>query len=252
RLLELVTPGHRRHDLSYRRYVSGLPRPGLRERPEDMPHLARPYLDVIGEQSAEPARKLDPEAMSALQGHRLSGNVRELVNILQRAVTLCESDIIGIKDLGIESSPLNESEIEISPPEDQNLDDYMSDIEKGILEKALQAANHNKTEAARPLGISFRSLRYKLKNYGIDGWPRQHRTGQRPSRTGRNLRPLARSSWRPISSRCAPLRKRWHRVCPPKTRTCSRPRSPARPSGTAHTPPGFLKPLCSSPTARRG
>ncbi|HLR87984.1 MAG TPA: sigma-54 dependent transcriptional regulator [Wenzhouxiangella sp.] len=167
-LLELVKAGDFRNDLYYRLNVIDLPMPGLRERPEDIPHLARHYLEVIGEQWGEPARKLDPEAMSALQGHRLSGNVRELVNILQRAVTLCESDIIGIKDLGIESSPLNESEIEISPPEDQNLDDYMSDIEKGILEKALQAANHNKTEAARQLGISFRSLRYKLKKYGID------------------------------------------------------------------------------------
>src|SRR5690625_1865318 len=167
-LLELVKAGDFRNDLYYRLNVIDLPMPGLRERPEDIPHLARHYLEVIGEQWGEPARKLDPEAMSALQGHRLSGNVRELVNILQRAVTLCESDIIGIKDLGIESSPLNESEIEISPPEYQNLDDYMSDIEKGILEKALQAANHNKTEAARQLGISFRSLRYKLKKYGID------------------------------------------------------------------------------------
>ncbi|HLS05341.1 MAG TPA: sigma-54 dependent transcriptional regulator [Wenzhouxiangella sp.] len=167
-LLELVKSGDFRNDLYYRLNVIDLPMPSLRERPEDIPHLARHYLEVIGEQWGEPARKLDTEAMNALQGHRLSGNVRELVNILQRAVTLCESDIIGIKDLGIESSPLNESEIEISPPEDQSLDDYMSNIEKGILEKALQAANHNKTEAARQLGISFRSLRYKLKKYGID------------------------------------------------------------------------------------
>src|SRR5690625_1723946 len=121
-LLELVKAGDFRNDLYYRLNVIDLPMPGPRERPEDIPHLARHYLEVIGEQWGEPARKLDPEAMSALQGHRLSGNVRELVNILQRAVTLCESDIIGIKDLGIESSPLNESEIEISPPEDQNLD----------------------------------------------------------------------------------------------------------------------------------
>src|SRR5690625_4405565 len=107
-LLELVKAGDFRNDLYYRLNVIDLPMPGLRERPEDIPHLARHYLEVIGEQWGEPARKLDPEAMSALQGHRLSGNVRELVNILQRAVTLCESDIIGIKDLGIESSPLKD------------------------------------------------------------------------------------------------------------------------------------------------
>lgn len=167
-LLQLVKSGDFRNDLYYRLNVIDLPLPSLRERPEDIPLLAEHYLAVIAEQWGEPARTLTEEAMQALMSHPLSGNVRELVNILQRAVTLCESDEICVDDLNINQSLLKDPDAGMSPPEDQNLDDYMGDIEKGILEKALIASRHNKTEAARQLGISFRSLRYKLKKYGID------------------------------------------------------------------------------------
>lgn len=167
-LKPLVESGDFRNDLYYRLNVIELPMPALRERRGDIRLLAEHFLGVIGEQWGEPPRKLSTGAMDTLQNHKFSGNVRELVNILQRAVTLCEGDEITTEDLNVEQPMLDEDNVEISPPEDRSLDDYMEDIEKRILEKSLVEAKYNKTEAARQLGISFRSLRYKLKKYDID------------------------------------------------------------------------------------
>jgi two-component system response regulator PilR (NtrC family) len=167
-LKPLVESGEFRNDLYYRLNVIDLPMPSLRDRRGDIRLLAEHFLGVIGEQWGEPPRKLSTAAMDALQNHRFSGNVRELVNILQRAVTMCEGDEISVEDLNIDQGMLDEDNVDVSPPEDRSLDDYMEDIERRILEKALVEAKYNKTEAARQLGISFRSLRYKLKKYDID------------------------------------------------------------------------------------
>ncbi len=167
-LKPLVESGDFRNDLYYRLNVIELPMPSLRDRRGDIRLLAEHFLKVIGDQWGEPPRKLSTGAMEALQTHRFSGNVRELVNILQRAVTLCEGDEISTDDLDLEKSPLPEEGVDVSPPEDRSLDDYIEDIERRILENALREAKYNKTEAARQLGISFRSLRYKLKKYEID------------------------------------------------------------------------------------
>ncbi len=167
-LKPLVDKGEFRNDLYYRLNVIELPMPSLRDRRGDIRLLAEHFLNVIGNQWGEPPRKLSTAAMDALQTHRFSGNVRELVNILQRAVTLCEGDEISVDDLDLEKSALPEDGIDVKPPEDRSLDDYIEDIERRILENALRDAKYNKTEAARQLGISFRSLRYKLKKYDID------------------------------------------------------------------------------------
>ncbi|RFF29455.1 sigma-54-dependent transcriptional regulator [Wenzhouxiangella sediminis] len=167
-LKPLVESGEFRNDLYYRLNVIDLPMPSLRDRRGDIRLLAEHFLGVIGEQWGETPRKLSTAAMDALQNHRFSGNVRELVNILQRAVTMCEGDEISVEDLNIDQGMLDEDNVDVSPPEDRSLDDYMEDIERRILEKALVEAKYNKTEAARQLGISFRSLRYKLKKYDID------------------------------------------------------------------------------------
>jgi two-component system response regulator PilR (NtrC family) len=167
-LKPLVDDGSFRNDLYYRLNVIELQMPALGERREDIIILAEHFLNSIGEQWGESPRTLGPEARSALKKHGFAGNVRELVNILQRAVTLCEGDVITPDDLSLDSDPAQD-EISIAErPDDRNLDDYMEDIEKRILEKALIEAKYNKTEAARQLGITFRSLRYKLKKYGID------------------------------------------------------------------------------------
>ncbi|RFF28261.1 MULTISPECIES: sigma-54 dependent transcriptional regulator [unclassified Wenzhouxiangella] len=167
-LKPLVESGDFRNDLYYRLNVIDLPMPSLRDRRGDIRLLAEHFLGVIGEQWGEPPRKLSTAAMDKLQNHKFSGNVRELVNILQRAVTLCEDDEITVEDLNIEQSVIEDEEVDVSPPQNRSLDDYMEDIEKRILEKALVDAKYNKTEAARQLGISFRSFRYKIKKYDID------------------------------------------------------------------------------------
>lgn len=170
-LKPLVESGEFRNDLYYRLNVIELPMPGLDERSEDIPLLAEHFLATIGEQWGETPRKLNHEALCRLQDHHYSGNVRELINILQRAVALCDGENIQADDLHLESAPLTEDEDGPDVPDDtgeRNLDDYMEDVERRILENALREARYNKTEAARKLGITFRSLRYKLKKYGID------------------------------------------------------------------------------------
>jgi two-component system response regulator PilR (NtrC family) len=167
-LKPLVEDGSFRNDLYYRLNVIELHMPSLSERRGDIGLLAEHFLQSIGEQWGEPARELDDSARKALQQHAFSGNVRELINILQRAVTLCEGDRITADDLSLDA---DESDLDLNPtdrPEDRNLDDHMEEIERRILESALKDARYNKTEAARQLGITFRSLRYKLKKYGID------------------------------------------------------------------------------------
>ncbi len=167
-LKPLVDSGEFRNDLYYRLNVIELPMPRLSDRRSDIPLLADHFLESIGEQWGEPARELSPEAMEALKNHGFSGNVRELVNILQRAVTMCDGKLIRPEDLQLSNEPLPDEDSIARRPEERNLDDYMEDVEKRILENALRDARYNKTEAARQLGITFRSLRYKLKKYGID------------------------------------------------------------------------------------
>ncbi|MFW5816583.1 MAG: sigma-54-dependent transcriptional regulator [Wenzhouxiangella sp.] len=166
-LKPLVEAGDFRHDLYYRLNVIELHMPPLSERPEDIPLLARHFLDSIAQQWGEPARQLDDQALSRLTRHAFSGNVRELINILQRAITLADGQTIHSPDLSMDESPQGEAPTP-HRPEDRNLDDYIEDVERQVLEHALKEARYNKTETARQLGITFRSLRYKLKKYGID------------------------------------------------------------------------------------
>ena len=170
-LKPLVEADRFRSDLYFRLNVIELPMPSLRERREDIPTLARHFLQQITEDWDEAAPEISPEAMDQLMNHPYTGNVRELINILQRAVTLCEGQSISIDDLMLEqldSEPVVEGDMP-ERPEEQSLDTYMEDIEKKMLEDALRKARYNKTRAAELLGISFRSLRYKLKKFNIEG-----------------------------------------------------------------------------------
>ncbi len=172
-LKPLVEAGKFRSDLYFRLNVIELHMPGLGERREDIPLLANHFLQDIAEQweGADPP-EISPAAMDVLKQHIYTGNVRELINILQRAVTLCEGNSIQPEDLLMEHIGTPESPVlaggAIDKTDDQSLDTYMEDIEKQMLEDALQKARYNKTKAAEILGISFRSFRYKLKKFGID------------------------------------------------------------------------------------
>ena len=167
-LKPLVESGDFRNDLYYRLNVIELHMPSLNERRGDIIILARHFLQSIAEQWGEDPRDLGGEAAEALKQHHFSGNVRELVNILQRAVTLCEGEKITPVDLNLDDDVMPDQANLAERPDDRSLDDYIEDVEKRILENALREARYNKTEAARQLGITFRSLRYKLKKYDID------------------------------------------------------------------------------------
>ncbi|KAA9129768.1 sigma-54-dependent Fis family transcriptional regulator [Marinihelvus fidelis] len=176
-LKPLVEEGKFRSDLYFRLNVIELHMPSLAERPDDIPALATHFLKNITAEWDTQAPAISPDAMDALQQHDFSGNVRELINILQRAVTMSEGGAIDPDDLMLEqfddlhdgaNGHANGDAPLPGLDADQSLDTYMEDIEKQMLEEALKKARYNKTRAAEQLGISFRSLRYKLKKYGID------------------------------------------------------------------------------------
>ena len=159
-----------RNDLYFRLNVIELHMPGLSELRDDIPLLAERFLEEVAEQwEGQTTPRISEAAMAALQRHHYTGNVRELINILQRAVTLCEGDVIREDDLLLEHVGVHDSQTDGQvKSDDQSLDSYIEDIEKKMLEDALQKARYNKTRAAEQLGISFRSFRYKLKKFGID------------------------------------------------------------------------------------
>ncbi len=182
-LKPLVEEGKFRSDLYFRLNVIELAMPSLAERQGDIPLLAEHFLEDITREWDTPAPSISPAAMAQLEAHPFSGNVRELINILQRAVTMAEGDTIEPEDLMLDQGavplPANEAPPtglgETDPggavpdrPGDQPLDTFMEDIEKQAIQEALEKARWNKTRAAELLGISFRSLRYKLKKYEID------------------------------------------------------------------------------------
>jgi two-component system response regulator PilR (NtrC family) len=169
-LRPLVEEGKFRSDLFFRLNVIELQMPGLSERRDDIEQLAHRFLKEITEQwDEEKAPVISPQAMTALKNHNYTGNVRELINILQRAITMCEDNIINVDDLMLQQVVMQESDPTLSErDDDQTLDTYIEDIERKMLEDALEKARYNKTRAAELLGISFRSFRYKLKKFDID------------------------------------------------------------------------------------
>ncbi|HET6905594.1 MAG TPA: sigma-54 dependent transcriptional regulator, partial [Rhodanobacteraceae bacterium] len=175
-LARLTQQGQFRQDLFYRINVIELRVPPLRERRGDVPKLAVRILDRLAEQSGMAAPRLKPEALAALAEYDFPGNVRELENILERAVALCEHGVIEVGDLMLnpsrrardEEEDYDEDDEELMGSDGVALDDYISNVEREAILKALKETRYNKTAAARKLGITFRALRYKLKKLAID------------------------------------------------------------------------------------
>ncbi|WP_068829183.1 sigma-54-dependent transcriptional regulator [Pseudomonas sp. BMS12] len=157
-----------RQDLFYRLNVIELRVPALRERREDIPLLADTMLKRLTEGSGLPAAKLTSEALDKLKCYRFPGNVRELENMLERAYTLCENEQIQANDLRLaDATPANEAG-EASLAQIDNLEDYLEEIERKLIMQALEETRWNRTAAAQRLGLTFRSMRYRLKKLGID------------------------------------------------------------------------------------
>nr|WP_286947626.1 sigma-54 dependent transcriptional regulator [Pseudomonas sp. UBA6718] len=164
-----VAAGRFRQDLFYRLNVIELRVPPLRERREDIAQLANAMLARLADGTGLAAAKLHPDAMEKLKNYRFPGNVRELENMLERAYTLCDDDQIMPSDLRLAdaSGPSNEGG-EASLAQIDNLEDHLEDIERKLIMQALEETRWNRTAAAQRLGLTFRSMRYRLKKLGID------------------------------------------------------------------------------------
>ncbi|MBV7561375.1 MULTISPECIES: sigma-54 dependent transcriptional regulator [unclassified Pseudomonas] len=163
-----VAAGRFRQDLYYRLNVIELRVPPLRERREDIPLLADVMLKRLNEGIGLPPVKLDGPALEKLKSYRFPGNVRELENMLERAYTLCEGDVICANDLRLaDAAPAGENG-DASLAQIDNIEDYLEDVERKLIMQALEETRWNRTAAAQRLGLSFRSMRYRLKKLGID------------------------------------------------------------------------------------
>ncbi len=165
-LHELVRAGKFREDLYYRINVIELRVPPLRERPDDMLLLADHILERLARTLQRDTVRLGPDAVTLLATHTFPGNVRELENVLERAMTLAEGDTIHATDIHLQKSEPEQAEPVTAPG--QPLGKHLGDVEKDAIRKALEQTRYNKTAAAKLLGMSFRQLRYRIKKLGLE------------------------------------------------------------------------------------
>ncbi|AOS77986.1 MULTISPECIES: sigma-54-dependent transcriptional regulator [Hydrogenophaga] len=186
----LVQAGQFRQDLYYRLNVIGLRTPALRDRPEDLPLLAQALLERLCAEAGQAVPELSSAALAWLQARELPGNVRELENLLQRALALANGPVLHAADFGETGDtepatlpdplpdPLAASEpyrfVPLSPPEadsgeslPSDLQRYLDDQERQVLLKALQECGFNRTAAAARLGLNLRQIRYRIQRLGI-------------------------------------------------------------------------------------
>lgn len=172
-LAECVKQGTFRQDLFYRLNVIELQVPPLRERKADIPMLVEHVLQKMASKNNTAVASLTPEAMAALQEYPFPGNVRELENTLERALTWADNVTISLADLMlpvVEDSPfILQTAVPAAPVVlDQGLENHLEQQERAIIEQTLQETRWNKTAAAKKLGITFRALRYKLKKLDLE------------------------------------------------------------------------------------
>jgi two-component system response regulator PilR (NtrC family) len=183
-LAGLIADGRFRHDLYYRINVIELRVPPLRERIEDLPILADTIQVRLAAGQHRTPPSLGSDALAELRTYPFPGNVRELENILERALALADGDVITVADLRLPSAapgsgatvdrpaaPLQPRDPRTMNPRESAtsaLPSYIEEIERAQIQQALVENRYNKTRAASALGITFRALRYKLKKLGIE------------------------------------------------------------------------------------
>ncbi len=160
-LSALVNAGRFRQDLFYRLNVIELKMPPLRECREDIPLIAAAVVERLGRQAARPGARLAQDAAAELARYGFPGNVRELENILERALALSAADEIRVADLSLD--PLTE----VEPGSAESLPQYLDGVERRAILEALSKTGFNRTAAAKLLGITFRALRYRMQRLGI-------------------------------------------------------------------------------------
>jgi len=161
----LAEKGQFREDLYFRLNVLSVKIPPLRERGDDIPLL----VDHFMKKFAGDKKKFSQDAVEMLKNYQWKGNVRELENIIERVVLLCDRDVIGVEQLPEEIKSDSTSAKEVTVPRGGiDVENIMEEMEKAYLLKALEQTNGVKTEAAKLLNLTFRSFRHKLKKYGIE------------------------------------------------------------------------------------
>jgi two-component system response regulator PilR (NtrC family) len=166
-LKSLVDKGKFREDLYYRINVIDLYVPPLRSRLEDIAPLVEHILKQIAERNSIATPKVEPGLFSVLSSYPFPGNIRELENVLERAIALGTGNTITVNSLNLPTSPDKPAASDFEPSESESLDEFLQRIETELILKALHESGNNKTRAAETLGISFRSFRYKLKKLSL-------------------------------------------------------------------------------------
>jgi two-component system response regulator PilR (NtrC family) len=166
-----VRAGKFRQDLYYRLNVIRIQVPPLRERREDIPTLAERFVVRFAGELGKQVRGLEADAIRSLEAYAFPGNIRELENMMERAVALASSTAIGLGDLPAEVSGLSASPAPLLarlPAEGCALDSVLGEVERRLILQALERTGGGRKAAAKLLGISFRSLRYRLEKHAMD------------------------------------------------------------------------------------
>jgi DNA-binding NtrC family response regulator len=157
-LSDMIKTGKFREDLYYRLNVINITIPPLRERKEDITELSRHFLQKYSKKLSKSITDFTPDALEMLSEYHWPGNVRELENVVERAVILCESDLLGTEDLSI-PTPAVVEELGTNPS--------LEEMEKAYILRVLKEAGDNQSKASQLLGIDRKTLYLKLKKYGI-------------------------------------------------------------------------------------
>jgi two-component system response regulator PilR (NtrC family) len=175
-LADLVARGLFREDLYYRINVIELRVPSLRERSGDIAEIANAILQRLGRRASGPVPEISPAALAILESYPFPGNVRELENVLERAVTLATDAIITPEHIRLRATGAPPADAGAASAADSSIPDrgvgalgsQLESIEREAIIKALEQTRYNKTAAAKLLGMSFRALRYRIKKLGIE------------------------------------------------------------------------------------
>lgn len=162
-LYEMSNEGHFRSDLYYRLNVITLQTPPLRDRGQDLLLLANYFRQLTEKRYALPHHEFSPSALMAIQQYRWPGNVREMKHQISRAVLMCTQALISEQDLGLPQTPVTQPGISLSHEPQITLDD----AEKAMLLNALEQSRNNVSKAARLLGITRMTMRYRMDKHGI-------------------------------------------------------------------------------------
>ncbi len=164
-LRDAARAGRFREDLYFRLHVFTIELPPLRDRREDVPLLAQHFVDKFNAETGRRVQGVTPAAMAVLQAHAWPGNIRELRNVLERAMILVEGDLIGVEQLPPELLPASPEEESLRVPFDLTLDE----VERRYLLATLRRLGGNKARTAEALGVSEKTLYNKLGRYAAEG-----------------------------------------------------------------------------------